>query len=107
MCKFGAHPTTSNAQSWAAKTRGFPGQNTTSQDASEIDPGRIEFKRFESNGPILVSIGWQQAGAAGVSVVLLQLKRGEVAKGGEGEKEKKCTTECKSRRLLVTLVSHS
>ncbi len=32
-------------------------------------------------------------------VVLLQLKKGGVAKAkGEGEKEKECTTECKSRR---------
>ena len=32
-------------------------------------------------------------------VVLLQLKRGEVAKAkGEGKKEKECTTECKNRR---------
>jgi hypothetical protein len=34
-----------------------------------------------------------------VFVVLLQLKKGGVAKAkGEGEKEKECTTECKSRR---------
>jgi hypothetical protein len=33
------------------------------------------------------------------SVVLLQLKKGGVAKAkGEGEKEKECTTECKSPR---------
>jgi len=32
-------------------------------------------------------------------VILLQLKKGGVAKAkGEGEKEKECTTECKSRR---------
>jgi len=32
-------------------------------------------------------------------IVLLQLKNGGVAKvKGEGEKEKECTTECKSRR---------
>ena len=32
-------------------------------------------------------------------VVLLQLKKGGVAKAkGEGEKEKECTAECKSRR---------
>ena len=32
-------------------------------------------------------------------VVLLQLKKGGVAKAkGEGKKEKECTTECKSRR---------
>ena len=35
----------------------------------------------------------------GLSFLLLQLKRGGVARAkGEGEKEKECTTECKSRR---------
>ena len=34
-----------------------------------------------------------------LKVVLLQLKKGGVVKAyGEGEKEKECTTECKSRR---------
>ena len=37
-------------------------------------------------------------GGSGI-IILLQLKRGGVAKAkGEGEKEKECTTECKSRR---------